>query len=81
MKTNLIKVVLVAAMVGTTGLVAAKSDSEYVAADNNIESQLCAAAATSNTQRMNAKLAVAFSNQKLSKKYELIANNLECNGM
>lgn len=81
MKTNIVKAVLITSIISVAGFASAKSSPVYVASDNAVESQLCVAAATSSTKHMNAKLVASFSNQKLSKKYTLIANNLKCNGV
>ncbi len=77
MKSNHLKIISAVAMLSLAGL--ASANTKYFASDDSVESEICVAAATGNKQKMDAKLEASFSNQKLSKKYDLIANNLTCN--
>lgn len=81
MKSNSLKIMSAVAVLSLAGIANAKANTnaEYVATDDSVESEICVAATHANKQKMDAKLEASFSNQRLSKKYDLIANNLTCN--
>ncbi|MBU2883808.1 DUF3718 domain-containing protein [Psychrosphaera sp. B3R10] len=61
--------------------VGASVASEYEAADNSPESQLCLAAATASKFKMHRQVADFTPTVLTSKNYRLVANKLYCNGM
>jgi hypothetical protein len=71
----------VSAVVLSFSLVGVSVASEYSAADNTIESDMCLAAATASKMKMHRKVAAFTPTVLTSKNYKLVANKLYCNGM
>ena len=65
----------------TFGLSTTAFATEYVAADDSIESKLCVSAATSSKIGMHNEMKNFRTTSFVSSNYELVANKVSCNGM
>ena len=66
----------------TTANVATAGNSRtYVANDDSIESKICVAAATGSKLHLNSKVKDLSTTKLMSTKYQIVANNLNCNGI
>lgn len=77
---NLKKAAAVMAMTMGLGFSAVASATTYTPADNSIESELCATAATATKMQMHRQVAKFTTNIVTSKNYQIVADKLYCNG-
>lgn len=75
------KLLLVALALTTANLATAGNSQTYLAQDNSIESKICVAAATGSKLRMNTAVKNISPTKLMRTNYELVANNVSCNGM
>lgn len=64
----------------TLGLSTAANAATYTAADDNIESKLCVAAATATKMSMHRQISQFRPSTLTSVNYRLVANKVYCNG-
>ena len=77
---NLKKAAAVMAMTMGLGFSAMASATTYTPADNSMESELCAKAATVSKMQMHRQVAKFTPQIMTSKNYQIVANKLYCNG-
>jgi hypothetical protein len=75
------KLLLVALALTTANLATAGNSESYVTQDESIESKICVAAATASKLHMNRVVKQIAPTKSMHSKYEMVANELSCNGM
>ena len=78
------KNIALTSIIGVSSLFAAanaSANTQYIASDNSVESQLCAAVASMNKSQLSSKLDDMLPGHHLNMHYRLIANKLVCNGV
>lgn len=75
------KLLLVALALTTANLASAGTSQSYVTQDDSIESKICIAAATASKLHMNRVVKQIAPTKSMHSKYQLVANELSCNGM
>jgi hypothetical protein len=65
----------------TANLATAGNSRTYIANDDSIESEICVAAATGSKLHLNSKVKDLSTTKLMSTKYQMVANDLNCNGI
>ena len=75
------KLLLIAVILTSANIAAAGTNKAYVAQNDSIETKICVAAATGSKMQMNRVVNQLSSSKLINTKYELVANELSCNGV
>lgn len=75
------KLLLIAVSLTSANIAAAGTNKAYVAQNDSIETKICVAAATGSKMHMNRVVNQLSSSKLINTKYELVANELSCNGV
>jgi len=76
-----VKLMVVVFSLTTANVATAGNSRTYVANDDSIESKICVAAATGSKLNLNSKVKDLSTTKLMSTKYQIVANNLNCNGI
>ena len=76
-----VKLMVVVFSLTTANVATAGNSRTYVANDDSIESKICVAAATGSKLHLNSKVKDLSTTKLMSTKYQIVANNLNCNGI
>ncbi|MFQ3190987.1 MAG: hypothetical protein ACI89W_000262 [Gammaproteobacteria bacterium] len=76
-----VKLMVVVFSLTTANVATAGNSRTYVANDDSIESKICVAAATGSKLHLNSKVKDLSTTKLMTTKYQIVANNLNCNGI